>query len=288
MTQLAYFYRRYGAWVFAAGVFAFLVGFSYRTSVAGILTLIVGLLVAASDPAVLFLGVRQGLEKPKATLVGAWILGVLGLSFYLGRALIEVAPDAVGGEESMAARVRALLLALFLLALAASFAFRLAVSLGASAVDGLKGGARATRESFLRSSVLAVVAALPLFVLINYVSAVRNPTLDMSPGYYSFGEASRTIIKTLNKDVQVYAFLPVQQAVRDAGKGSTRPELFKIAEDVRVMLEQLPVTNSRISLTFLNADLDAEKSAEFGTVANGTILLRVMKPAEAVVSGDKP
>ncbi len=284
MNRIAPYFQRFGVWAFVSGlVFAFL-SYGFRHTPWGIVGFVAALLIAFADPIILILGDRSRIGR---TLIIGWAFGLLSLALYLLRTFTDVTPDTLGGEESLAGRVRLLLLVLFMFSFGAAFVLRLAVGMAYGASESLRktdpGSSR-----YLQSTALSVIAALPVFVLVNYASAVRNPTLDLSPGYYSFGEASRTIVKSIDRDVQVYAFLPVQQAVRDSGKKNTLPELFRIAEDIRVMLDQLPVMNSRVKVQFQNADLDAEASAEFGTVTNGTIVVRVMKPADAILKDEKP
>ncbi|MCB1315518.1 MAG: Gldg family protein, partial [Leptospiraceae bacterium] len=122
----------------------------------------------------------------------------------------------------------------------------------------------------------SIVALIAVLVLANYLTTLRNPVLDF-PGTYTFGDQASTLIGSLDRDIEAYVFLPEAQMVKTKPGPGTEPELIRISEDVRLMLEQLPIINSRIKLTFLNADLASFDSTEFGSVSNGTIIFRVRK-----------
>lgn len=243
--------------------------------------MIAGSVLALSDPALRFTpAFRKKDEAIEKGLVVAWGLGLLAIVFFFIRNSLDIPVETiVSGGESLVGRLRQVLLILFVFAYAGSVLYRLALGMGANAVRRNQ-PLNNHRRQYLRQTVLSVLAAFPLFALVNYVSAVRNPTLDLTPGYYSFSDDARTIIKSLDKEVQGYVFLPDQQAVHESGKRTKVPELFRIAEDVRVMLEQLPLINSKIKLTFLNADLDADRMADFKSASNGSIIFRVLKSGD--------
>lgn len=279
MKQTAFFLQKHGAWTYLAGAFFFFLSWSFLDSWSGIAGLILGILLLVSDPAVLFLQK----EKPGKPLLITYGVAALSVILFLIRELI---PASTGAEVTeTASRLRLVLSFLFLLACGFAFLYRLALGLEMAGMHSAD--LKDARTRIVRSSVLAVAAAVCVYTLFNYVATQRNPILDLSPGYYSFSENSRGIIENINSKVTIHAFLPVQQAVRDRESATTQPELFRIAEDVRVMLEQLPVINSKISVEFHNADLPEMLISEFGSVRNGTIIIRSPRETVSAVD-DKP
>ena len=273
-------YKRIGGWALLAGGITTFLAYHYLNSATGIFLFSIGILLLVSDPALL-------LSKPgDATLEGRWKTLYLCWSLILAAVVFYLIRDSIHGEEdSIAARMRLFLLILFLFSFVGAVLVRISFGLEYSSRASLAG--QKSRERNAMHASLAVLAALALFSALNYLASQRNPSLDMSPGYYSYSEDSRKIIASLDGKVEVHAFLPVNQVIRDKSTSSTIPELYRIADDVRIMLEQLPGINSNISLEFHNADLADFDSDEFGTVGNGTIIIRALKKGD-VESDDHP
>lgn len=280
------FFKKHGVWFYFTGSTAAYLALSFLDSWIGITVLVFFTLAALSDPAVIAVGSFRKKEwKENAPLWIAFSLGILAAATFIVRWKIDAPPEST---VSWQGRVRLALLALFLFSYLASFIYRLAVGLGYSSVESVTESLIKQKDRYLKNTVYSFFAVVPVLILLNYVSVLRNPSLDLSPGFYSYGDNSRTIIKSIDRDVQVFAFLPVQQAIRDRGERTTLPELFRIAEDVRVMLEQLPVINPRIHLQFMNADLESDRTGDFGTISNGAIVFRVLKSGDITSADDKP
>ncbi|MCB1137643.1 MAG: Gldg family protein [Leptospiraceae bacterium] len=280
MMQMRETIKRVGGWTLLAGGITTFLAYNYLDSGTGIFLFSVGLLLLLVDPVLLLLDRKDStLEGRWNTLYLCWGLLASAIVFYLIRDQIH------GEEDSIAARMRLFLLILFLFSFAGAIILRISAGLEYSSRASLSG--QQSREKNAVHASLAVLAALALFSALNYLAAVRNPTLDFSPGFFSYSDDSRQIISSLDGKVEVHAFLPVKQAIRNKATSSTLPELFLIAEDVRVMLQQLPNINSKITLEFHNADLADFQSEEFGRVSNGTIIIRALKKGD-VESEDLP
>ena len=272
--------KRIGGWTLLAGGITALLAFQYLNSATGIFLFAVGLLLILGDPALLLMNRRDAtLEGRWSTLYTSWGLLLAALIFFIIRGQIH------GEDDSIAARMRLFLLIVFLFSFIGSVLLRISAGLEYSSRASLAG--QKSRERNAVRASLGVLAALALFSALNYLAAKRNPTLDFSPGYFSYSEESRQILSTLDGKAEVHAFLPVKQAIRDKEVSKTLPELYQIAEDVRAMLQQLPNINSSITLEFHNADLADFQSDEFGRVSNGTIIIRALKKGN-VEADDRP
>lgn len=282
---LASAFSKHGVWIQTGASLALMVAASFLDTVTGIAVTAVSALLLVLDPVVLLLQARRGGSRLQpGYLISAGLL-LTALVFFFVRSKLNLSIDTIAeADESPLSRIRRLLLALFLFSYAGFFFYRLFICLGEGSSRSVEQAADVKRRTVLVRSLASLLAALPIFVLVNYLAHLRNPTLDLTPGYYSFGEASRTILKSVPVEVQVTVFLPELQAMKDPSMSRTQPELFRISEDVRVMAEQLPVINSNFKLKFRNADLDLTASQDFGPVNNGTLVLRVLK--QGVLSAD--
>ena len=295
IERLRDFYRRAGISLYLLGSLLFYFSLHYTDSFWGVCLLILGLLLAVSDPLILMSKKREDSSlSPRDSLrdfYRAWLLGLIAAVFYLLRFFIELPLDKLGGPEaSFLGRLRLLLLFFFLIFFIASLLYRLMLTLSDSSSLGFPAlGLRSQRQQYLKRAIASILAFFSILVLLNYLSYLRNPSLDLSPGYYSFRENSRAVIRSLESEVNVYAFLPEIQAVRLRQGGFSPPELYKITSDVRVLLEQLSSINTKIKLNFYNADIDSYDSNEFGNINNGTLVFRSLKKESRDLSlEDKP
>ena len=277
------FYQRAGLSVYLIGSLIFYFSLHYIDSLWGICFLILGLFLALSDPFVLIYKKDSFSDSHSRRLPDfyrAWILGLIASVFYLLRFFIELPLDKLGGaENSFIGRLRLLLLFFFLIFYFASLLYRLMLSLShVPTLHSTKTGLlQRQRQQYLKRAIASILALFSVLVLVNYLSYLRNPSLDLSPGYYSFRESSRSVIRSLDREVNVYAFLPEIQALNLRRGGFSPPELYKITSDVRVFLEQLASISAKIKLNFHNADIDSYDSNEFGNINNGTLVFRSLK-----------
>ncbi len=285
MEKLSSFFKKFGIWILLMGVLTLFLSAGYLGSGVGIAVFVLAVLISLADPAVLL--AKDGKNLDRGYLY-AWGLVLLAVIFFFVRNSLDVPLDKVKtGGDPFITRLRYLLLVLFVLSIFAGIVWRLTLSLGYSSRESITTSLNQQRSLNLNRTLLSIFAVVPLLVLVNYLTIVRNPVWDLSPGYYSFGPEARTIIKSIDQEVQAFVFLPVQQAVRNREKGFTKPELLRIAEDVRNMVEQMPVINSNIKMQFKNADLQTDRLAGFKNIRNGTILFRVPKVNVTGVD-DKP
>lgn len=285
MERLTNIYFRFGFWIHAVGLGTALISWSFVDSYWGVALVAIGSLLAVSDPVVL-LGIKRE-RQPERTYLIAYGLALLAVLLYVVRVALDVPLDKSGDGTPLIVRLRSLLLVLFFVSFSAGLLLRLGLMLGYSSRRSVTESLARIRQQSLARAVTSLVGALLFLVVVNYGTSLRNPSWDLTPGYFSFGSEARTLVRSLDRTVEVIAFLPAQQMVRNRKSGVTPPELFLVAEDVRGMLEQLPLINNRISLDFRNADLGLIDLTEFGSVNNGTIVLRVRKTG-AAAADDKP
>ncbi len=274
---------RYGGWIYGSGAILLLISSGYSGSLIGKIVLAVSILAILIDPVgLLALGQRS------IPFIVSWGAGAFSLLLYFLRAWIEM-PQGSDLQAGTVSRIRSALLFLFLMAFLGSIIYRILLGLSHFSADRTSANLQQKRGEYLRASFYSIIIAVILLILVNYIGAVRNPTIDLSPGYYSFSENSRTLIRSVDRDIQVYAFLPVQQAVQGEDRRYTQTDLFRIAENIKSVLEQLPTVNGRIQLTFRNAELEADRGEDFSNVTNGTIVVRTNKPDTQVLkAGEKP
>ncbi|MCB1324594.1 MAG: Gldg family protein [Spirochaetales bacterium] len=288
MERLFALYHRAGVWIGLAGQLTAYLATLWIDSVTGLSFLVLGALLGLSDPLVMTLGARKDGARPESGLLYSWGLAILAAVIFTVRVLTEApATRLAAGDESLLSRFRLLLLFFFFFALVGAFVFRFAISLGYALNRFATASLRRQRQNYMRSTVVSTLAAIPLLVLVNYITTVRNPAIDL-PGNYSFGEDASRIIASIESPVQVFVFLPQLQAVRRQADSVTPTELYTISEDVRIMMEQLPVLNSNVSVQFLNADLGSFDTEEFGAVNNGTIVIRANRREIESIVTDSP
>lgn len=265
MNKLTEVFQKGGGWIYSLAVLVLLFGAGFQGSLWGSVSVVAGALLILLDPFVLILS-----KKFERTHSIAWGSGFLAVLFYLARSSMEMAP---GQEDPLLSRLRSVLLLFFVLSLILSVMLRIGLTLSYNASSVLEGKVHRQRDQYLKTSVFSILIAITLFVVANYIAAVRNPSIDLTPGYYSFSDPSSRLIDSIQGKIQIYAFLPVQQAVA-GDKSYTLPELYRISEDIRVTLQQLPNINPSIEVEFLNAELNTDRLEEFGSVTNGTIIIR--------------
>lgn len=289
MDKIAQFTQRYGVWIFFTGAITLLLASYFLDSVWGVVFFVAGLLIVLIDPVVHLLGVRRGaLEKIDRGLVIAWGLAAAAFAFFFIRFFLEAPAAKLAEEGALLPRLRLALLFLFLLSFFGAILYRLMLGLSFSVEAHANLTLEQQRRGYLTGSLYSMLALVPALALINYAATLRNPSLDLSPGYFSFSENGRSVIRSIERDVQVYAFLPDKQLVRRRSDAQTQPELFRIEDDIRTMVDQLPVANPRIKVNYLNADLETFNTTEFGNVSNGTVVFRVLKQTLTGSTDDKP
>ncbi len=298
INQWAIFYPRIGVWFYFFGslISYFSIdfihsgwnaeeGFSWFLFLS-FFSLVIGLLFVLFDPFfLLYRQTKNNLQKRQPYI--AWSFAIIAFICFLLRLFLDssalTSTDKLGGvENSFLSKFRTVLLFVFLSAYVVSFIYRLLFGFSYSSVTIGLGGFATHRQNYFKKSILSILSVLLFVVLVNYLTNLRNPSIDLSPGLYSFEENSRGVIRSLKEKINIYAFLPELQAVTLRKSGFTSTELYKVASDVRLFLEQLKLVNPNIHLKFYNADLEAYNSNEFGGINNGTIVFRSTKKNKTI------
>lgn len=279
ISALYLHYRRYGLWAYLLGTALALFGLYHLDSAWGIILILVGALIALSDLAVFWID-RSLPEagRHRRSMAVVWALLLLSLAAGLVRYFLDIPVDKSGRVEvAWSERLRTALLFLSILSYFASAAYRFMIGLSQAMKEVSDTAVRRQKQSYFQFAALSILAVVLSVVALNYLTVLRNPSIDLSPGYLSFGKEARRVIASLEREVDAYIFIPQQQAVRLRGGRIATPRLYRLAQGVRVMAEQLPLINSGIKVHFLNADLEDYDTDEFGKVRNGTIIFRVIK-----------
>ncbi len=288
MINLARFFQRSGGWVYFVGSLTVYLATYFLDSIFGILALLLGALLALSDPAINLLAQRRGwIQSLQRGAWVSWILAAIAAALFFLRFALEAPAAKLADQSALLPRLRLLLLVLYFLSYAASVIYRIMSGLSESLEAAASLSVIEQRARYLRSAAYSIFAVVPAIVLVNYAANVRNPTLDLTPGYFSFSENGRAIVRSVTREVDVYVFLPEKQFTRRRGD-TPISEVAKYEDDIRLMMDQLPVVNAKIRLHYLNADLEAFNTSEFGNVTNGTIIFRTLKPSVSDVTADSP
>lgn len=266
-----------GSWLLLGGVVGLLLSLPNLMIWKGWLAAGLSLVLLLVDPAAMLLAapssVRENGAYYRRRLLIAWGLFLAAIVFYLVRDGLSLPVDkAMAAEDSGITRLRMLLLAFFLISLFAGFLFRLWLGLEAASEDTIRD--ISVRRRFGTLTALQLIGFVAILSVFNLAATYRNSSADLTPGLYSYSEPARALLKQIPREVRVVAFLPVQQMVQDTGRRTTPTDLFRISEELRVLLEQLSVVNPRIQVRFLNADLLDPGQTDFKGVVNGTILVR--------------
>ncbi len=282
-------YPKAGLFVYLHGSLFFLFSLYYaESSPLGLFFLALGLLLLLAD-SILFLLLRPASSAALSYWM-AWALGLCSLVLFLAYFFLDMPVQKLEGAElSLHGRLRRLLLFLFVFAYSAAIICRLMLSLahGVEAQDAR--ALRKQRQSYLQNSIVSTLFVFFLVIFVNYLTYLRNPFWDLSPGYVSFSEDARKLIQTIDSQLEIHAFLPEIQAVKLRESSITPPALYKISPELRLHLEQLPALNPKISLHFYNADLEAYESNEFPNIRNGVIVCRKpVKESSGLDPYDKP
>jgi len=239
--------------------FLYVLSFSFPPENLKIFFIIGAFIFAAFD---LFFIIRG--DQKKLSLI-AFFLVVISLVLFSTRQFLDLPLDTVIRETAILPKIRTVLLFAFLTLLTSGIFLRVSIEL-----LGLNPSS-SRRDRMLRSIVSLITVVLAI-VMLNGIVSQRNVLFDLSPGYFSFRDGSRVIIHSIQDKIQIYVFLPVQQAT--ASHDKTLPDVYRIADDLRLMIDSLPSINSRIEIHYRNADLDEDRPGEFKNVTNGTIILR--------------
>ena len=204
----------------------------------------------------------------------ATLLAALAFVIYHVRLLLDLAPVAGVSYDAMhLPRIREFLLLLLAVVTISFYVYSALVEIAARSVQAVDLAGK--KESLMLESVLGLMILLPLLVVLNYLSIIRNYNFDLSAsGKYSLSEASRQLVQALQSEVEIAAFYP--RPLEASGPESSL-ELTKIRPDVEILLNQITAANPLVKARFINADVEKDESIEYGQVSNGVITVRAAR-----------
>lgn len=205
----------------------------------------------------------------------SYSLGLSAFFIYHLRSFLEISlAPGISEELTILPKLRDFLLTLVVIL---SFLFLIYTVLLVNANQSkISSNALTIRKyGLLQSSFFSFLLLLPLIVGINYITVMKNYNFDMtSVGKYSFSTQSRSIIKNIKKEIQIYAFYP--RHLESSGPESSFA-LSIIRPDVEIILDQLKSINPLFTIKFINADVETDLLGNIGQASNGSILLRTLK-----------
>ena len=300
IDTIVYFFKRAGIWVYLGFSLIFYFSYHYTESLWGVSLVVISLVAVLLEP-LAFLSLwkvkkhrQESIPSLPSGIASFWILAFMAIFFFLARDILDIPVDKIGGDtESLLGRIRSSFLFFYVISYGFSIFYRFMIHLSLGAELLSKISSLDQQKNYLNKAVISILFVILSIILVNYLSWLRNPSIDMSPGYFSFSKDARKVIKSISRPVDLYAFLPELQAVRlSKSRKITPTALYKIAGEVRIALEQLPLINPKIKVHFYNADLESYKSKEFGSVNNGTIVCRSQKNLKGELAAsridDKP
>jgi hypothetical protein len=268
--------RLFGAWFFVPGVILFFITSEFLGTLTGAVLFGISAAAVSADGILYFLYNRSRPEKGFPPLFISWALFILSAAFYFLRAEVLILSDS---PSALLIRLRLVTLVLFLFTAGASMVFRIFIGLSESAAHGSDSGIANDRmKQYRLTTFLSILIALPIFFILNYSTIIQNPSFDLTFRTFTVSDQAKSLLHSLDRDVEIYVFLPVQQAVKGNTKAFTAPELYRIADDVKIYTEQYPLASSRIKVTFKNAELETDRTGDFSGINNGTIVIRAIQP----------
>lgn len=211
---------------------------------------------------------------------------VVGLSSFLAFALFQIrvfldvpARSGISEQVRTLPKVRDFLLVLVVLISIVALVYQILLLLSKESEE-VQSGIGKDKRSLLQNTLYSFLYISPVLVALNYLAVQRNYNFDLSSiGKFSYSEVSRSILKSVDRDVKVYAFYP--RPLEASGKEESWA-LSAIRPDVEIYLQKLNTINSRISVEFINADVEADKMGDFPNVGNGTIVVRSLRSTGAL------
>jgi len=213
---------------------------------------------------------KEDANRYIGTALGFFAFGFSLLRDYLDNQMVA----GLNAETSSIPKVREFLL---LIIVVFAFAFLLQVlftEIGKSSLEAQSSLSK-TKNSLLQNALLSFLLVLPILVAFNYFAIKRNYNFDLSSkGKYSLSPISRNLLKQIAKETSITAFYP--RPLEADGPASSFA-LTKIRPDVEILLDQIKTENPKISIQFINADVETDLLKDFGQASNGTIIVRSKK-----------
>ena len=122
-------------------------------------------------------------------------------------------------------------------------------------------------------NVIFVVLLLVVIGLLGYVGKTYNKRFDITQSQRnSLSETMQTLLKKLNKPLDVTAFVPDDAVVK---------------KNLKQLLNQYRVHHKEINLEFVNPDLDPTRAEKDGIAYSGQLLLKYGEKKETINSVDE-
>lgn len=211
-------------------------------------------------------------------------LGFLSFFTAVLRDLIDIGYRAgINQDASYIPKIRDFLLLVCVISAIAFLVQTIIIEIGKQSLEAQSDLSR-TKTSLIQNAVLGLLLVLPIVVAANYFAILRNYNYDMSSkGKYSLSEVSRSILKSVDKEINITAFYP-RPLEADGPENSLA--LTRIRPDLEILLDQFKSVNPKIKVQFVNADVETDLLSGFGQVSNGVIYIR--SPKESLLSSDTP
>jgi hypothetical protein len=209
---------------------------------------------------------------------GAFGLGSI-ITFKLREILDKWNESFLDSELSMMPKIQEFLLALTVVFTLTYTVYTLLLEMGRRSLEA-QTQLSDKKRGLIQESVLGFLILLPILVAINYISVKRNYNFDLSAqGKYSLTAISRSIVREIRDEVEILAFYP--RPLEADGPGNTLA-LSRIRNDLEIFLSQYTAVNPKISLRFINADVELDALTGIGQVSNGTVLVRSKKKQPSI------
>lgn len=223
---------------------------------------------------------RNGFKKLDSNRVFAFVFGVSAFILSLVRDWIEFKPTAgISEEASSIPKIREFLLLLVVLFSLVYLIQIVLLEIGRASLEAQSHLAK-SKNSLLQNAILGFLVLLPVLVAVNYFAIKRNYNFDLSSaGKYSLSPISKDLLKNIDKEVTIAAFYPRPLEADGPPNGDKMSAfaLTRVRPDIEILLDQIHAENPRISIQFINADVEIDLLKEYGQVSNGSIFVRSKK-----------
>ena len=212
-----------------------------------------------------------------------YVVGLFSFLAYLLfqlRVFIDV-PARAGVSEQVRSlpKIRDFLLVIIILLSISALVYQILLILSRQSEE-IQSGIGKDKRTLLQNTLYSFLYIFPLIVAINYLAVQKNYSFDLSSiGKFSYSEVSRSILKSIDREVKVYAFYP--RPLEASGKEESWA-LSAIRPDVEIYLQKLNAINPKITAEFINADVETDKMGDFPNIGNGTIVVRALRPSGVV------
>ncbi len=231
--------------------------------------LVLSIIFLLADP--LFRIANKNIKTHLNRLFASGIGLVSILSYFIREWLDIPATAGVSQEAGLIPQLREFLLAITVLASISFLVYTIILEIGRISLEA-QSQLSDKKKSLLQDTIMGFMFLLPILVGINYIAVMRNYNFDLSAkGKFSLSLISKSIIKNLDKDIEIIGFYP--RPLEADGPGSSLA-LSRIRPDLEIFLDQYQAASPRIKSKFVNADVELDKLSDFGQMSNGNILVR--------------